>query len=298
VIRLLAVCVTAAYLSVSVIACGGGSESSARTPAQATPDTAESVPNGEEISAADFDRRLFDDTSATITNQWVRFEPGRRWTWRGWTEEDGERIPHRIVFTVTDMTKVIDGVRGVVGWERDFSSGRLIESELIFFAQDKRGNVWHLGQYSETYEDREFVGGSAWLVGNLKGAKAGLFMHAQPRRGTRAYSQGFAPPPYYWDDWGKVYRTGQRTCVPAGCYRNVVIIDEFEPTKPGAHQLKYYARGVGNVRVGWRGTDADKEVLVLSKAEKLGERELARARQAVREHEARANVYGRTQPAQ
>ena len=58
------------------------------------------------------------------------------------------------------------------------------------------------------------------------------------------------------------------------------MIDEFEPRKPGAHQLKYYARGVGPIRTGWRGSDADHEVLVLAKLEHLSPEKLAAARRA------------------
>jgi hypothetical protein len=251
-----------------------------------------------EITAEDFDPGLFDETSITIDNEWWPLEPGTQFVWRGSTEEDGERVPHRIVFTVTDLTKVINGVRTVVGWDRDFSAGQLIESELIFLAQDKEGNVWHFGQYSETWEGKELVGGQVWLVGHLKGAKAGILMKAQPRLGTPAYSEGFAPPPFYWDDYAKVDKMGQRTCVPAGCFEDVLVTDEFEPTKPGAHQLKYYARGVGNVRTGWRGRDADKEVLVLQKVVRLSREGLAKARAEALKLETRASVYGRTPPAQ
>jgi hypothetical protein len=251
-----------------------------------------------EISADDYDRRLFDETSVTIDNEWWPLKPGTQFVWRGSTEEDGERTPHRIVFIVTDLIKVIDGVRTVVGWDRDFSGGQLIESELIFLAQDKHWNVWHFGQYSETWEGKELVGGQVWLVGHLKGAKAGILMKAEPRLGTPAYSEGFAPPPFYWDDYAKVYKLSQRTCVPAGCFKDVLVTDEFEPTKPGAHQLKYYARGVGNVRTGWRGSDADKEVLVLEKVVRLSHDGLAKARAEALKLETRASVYGRTPPAE
>lgn len=254
---------------------------------------------GRPIGADDYDRRLFDARSITIDNPWLPLRPGTRFSWRGSTEEDGKRVPHRIVFTVTDLTKVIDGVRTVVGWDRDFSRGKLVEAELIFLAQDRYGNVWHFGQYSETWEGRDFVGGQAWLVGHLRGARAGIMMLADPRLGTPAYSEGFAPAPFYWDDHARVWRVGRRTCVPAGCFRNVMITEEFEPTKPHAYQLKYYARGVGNIRTGWRGSrDVDHEVLGLEKVRRLSARELARARRAALRLETRARVYGQAPPAQ
>lgn len=251
------------------------------------------------ISADDYDRSLFDSSSTTIDNPWWPIKPGTRFTWRGSTREDGERVAHRIVFTVTDLTKVIDGVRTVVGWDRDFSRGKLVEAELIFLAQDRYGNVWHFGQYSETWEGKELVGGQAWLAGHLKGAKAGILMMAEPRLGTPAYSEGFAPAPFYWDDYARVWKVGQKTCIPKDCFNNVMVTEEFEPTKPNAYQLKYYAKGVGNVRTGWRGSkDQDHEVLVLQKVERLNTAALAKARADALELETRARVYGQPPPAQ
>ena len=297
--------VAAALLALSASACSGDSSSEADTTtetAQGTTETgqgttAESIVSAEEITAEDFDVSLFDESSTTIDNEWFPLKPGTRWVWRGSTEEEEGRVPHSIVFTITDLTKEINGVRTVVGWDRDFSDGELVETELIFLAQDKEENIWHLGQYSETFEEGEFVGGSAWLAG-FEGAKAGIWVKADPQLGKPAYSMGFAPPPYFWDDFAKTFKMGQRTCVPAGCYEDVLVTDEFEPGKPGAHQLKYYARGVGNVRTGWRGEDADKEVLVLVRVAQLSPAALAKTRTEALKLETRAYTYGRTPPAE
>jgi hypothetical protein len=197
------------------------------------------------------------------------------------------------VFTVTDLTKVVAGVRAVVGWDRDFSKGRLVETELIFLAQDNDGNVWHLGQYSETWEEGQLAGATAFFAG-LHGAKAGIFMKANPRRGAPAYSQGFAPPPLYWADSAKVYKEGQRTCVRVGCFNDVLVTDEWDRYEPEAHQLKYYARGMGDIRTGWRGDDPEKETLELVRKVQLNPKQLAKARKEALKLETRAYTYGRT----
>jgi hypothetical protein len=294
-----------ALLALSASACSGDDSSEAITSTEAAQGateaaqgtTTQSEVSAGELAAEDFDVSLFDDTSTTIDNEWFPLVPGTRWTWKGSTQEEEGRIPHSIVFTITDLTKVINDVRTVVGWDRDFSDGELVETELIFLAQDKEGNIWHLGQYSETFEEGEFVGGSAWLAG-LEGAKAGIWVKAEPRLEAPAYSMGFAPPPYFWDDFAKTFKMGQKTCVPAGCFEDVLVTDEFEPDKPGAHQLKYYAPGVGNVRTGWRGDDADKEVLRLIKVVQLSPSALAEARSEALKLEARAYTYSRTPPAE
>lgn len=99
------------------------------------------------------------------------------------------------MFTVTDLTRVIDGVRAVVLWDRDFNAGQIVETELAVFAQDDDGNVWLLGEYPEAWEDGEFSGApDVWFSGVARArARAGIMMGANPQPGTSSYLQGFAP---------------------------------------------------------------------------------------------------------
>ncbi len=253
----------------------------------------------EEIPVEDiaFDPANFGD-STNIDNQWLPMRPGTRWVNQGSFSDEGDRIPRSQVFTVTDLTKVINGVRTVVGWDRDYSDGVLEEAEIIFFAQDKAGNVWHFGQAVEIWdEEGEYNGTSTWIAGQ-NGAKPGIMMKADPQKGALAFSEGFAPAPFFWEDNARVHEVGEQTCVPAGCYDNVLVMDEFEPRKPGAHQLKYYAPGVGNVRVGYLGNDPEQEVLELVRVKQLSPEEMAEARAEALKIEARAALYGHLPPAQ
>jgi hypothetical protein len=252
------------------------------------------------VSAKDFDRSNFDD-SARVDNKWFPLEPGAHSVFEGSAIDDGERISRRVVTTVTDLTKEIDGVNSVIVWERDYNDGQLVEAELGFFAQDNDGNAWHTGEYPEEYEEGEFDKAPNWLAGS-KGATAGIAMWAEPRLGTPGYAQGYAPPPINWIDRRKVYKVGQKTCVPVGCYEDVLVIEEFERNKPRAYQLKYYAPGVGDVRVGWRGpAEEEKEGLELVKDVRLSPQELAEARADALKLEKHAyelkDFYSKTQPA-
>jgi len=249
----------------------------------------------------DFDNTNFDEGSTNIDNQWLPLKPGMRWVYEGTTVEDEESIAHRVIFTVTDLTKVIDSVRTVVCWDRDFSDGELVETEIVFFAQDKDGTVWHLGQYPEEYEEGEFVDAPTWIHG-IGDGKAGIMMKANPKTGTPSYSQGWAPS-VDWTDRGLVDQIGQETTVPAGSYEDVLVIAETSRGEPNAYQLKYYARGVGNVRVGWRGEDTSQETLELVRFRKLNAEEMGKARRAALRLEKRAyqnsdDVYANTQPAE
>jgi hypothetical protein len=246
-----------------------------------------------------FDQALFDDDSATVDNEWFPLVPGTRYVWEGHAfEDDGQRIDRRVVFTVTDLTKVVAGVRSVVGWDRDFNDDELGESELIFFAQDMNGNVWHLGEYVEHYSDGEFEGGRFWTVGDPVGAEAGLHMPAEPQVGDPSFSEGFAPKPWFWNDLARVYDMGVRTCVPVDCF-DALVMEEFEPRIPGAYQLKYYAQDVGNVRVGWRGrNEEEQESMVLAEFFQLSSEALDAARDEALAMEHRATAYARMPPAE
>src|SRR5437016_9085269 len=82
----------------------------------------------------DFPRR------PNIDNQFLPLVPGRNIIMSGTVlGEDGLLHVHEIVTTVTGVTKLLDGVRTLVVFDRDFQDGKLQESELAFEAQDEDG---------------------------------------------------------------------------------------------------------------------------------------------------------------
>ncbi len=261
----------------------------------ATVDRGVSEPVFENFDLSDFDR------STQIDNAWLPLQPGTQWVYEGTTIEDGATIAHRIEFTVTDLTKEIEGVDTVVAWVVDYSDGEVVEKEIAFYAQDNDGNVWYLGEHPEEYADGEFVAAPTWIAG-LEDARAGIKMRAEPQLGTLSYFQGWGPA-VEWTDFGMVDQMGQESCVPVDCYEDVLVIAESSLGEEGAFQLKYYARGVGEIRVGWRGDDATLEELELVELSRLGPADLAQIRAQALELEANAyeisqDVYAHTPPAE
>lgn len=232
-----------------------------------------------------------------IDNKWMPHKPGTQWTYEGWTiDDEGKRESWGVVAIVTDLVKVINGIETVIIWERDFKKGKLEESELAFRAQDDQGNVWHFGEVKEVYdENTKLVGAKVWMEGRL-GAKAGILFPANPAEGTPSFSQGFATGVYKWDDRGQVRKMGDKVKVPAGTFEDVVVIEEWSKGErtAGALQLKYYAPGVGYVKVGFEGNDPVKETLVLVKMSQLSPREMDKARAEALKVEERSYYYGRT----
>ena len=231
-----------------------------------------------------------------VTNPMFPLLAGTQFTYQGTIVEGGESKPHSVVFTVTDLWKEVDHVRTVVALDQDFLQGTLQEQELAFFAQDDAGNVWNFGEYPEEYDNGKFTGAPSTWIRGTKGTYGGMHMLGSPAIGSQ-YQEGFVPA-IQFDDVSRVARTGQATCVPAGCYRGVLVVDETSPNDPtSGHQIKYYAPRTGLVRVGARGGDSQ-EFLTLTAVRHLDAAAIARVRAEALAMDGRAyrvsKVYGAT----
>jgi hypothetical protein len=266
----------------------------ASTPATSTPPRSASPVD---VTEKDFDAANF-PAAPKVDNRWYPLIPGTQYILQGTADRGKGKLPHRVIFTVTDLVKTINGVPTVVLWDRDINEGELEEAELAFQSQDNDGNVWLLGEYPEEYEDGKFKGAPDTWISGLEEAKPGVLMRANPQPGTSSYFQGLAPE-IEFQDRAKVSKTGLRTCTPVDCYDDVLLIDEWNPLEPeDGHQLKYFASGVGNVRVG-AVDDPEAEELVLVKTVQLNETDLAKARSEALKLERHAfkvsaKLYGQT----
>ena len=248
-----------------------------------------------------FDPSRFSHPSQ-ITNEWSPMKPGTRLTFEGSAiDDEGKEIPLRMTLTATDLTKNIGGIDCLVSYDLDWKEGQLVEAENAFFAQDDSGNVWLMGEYPEEYDDGDGVVtlNPSWIHG-LEGASAGILVPGRPTLGSRSFSQGFSTAVDFTDR-GKVDSLGVRTCVPADCYEDVLVIAEGSAGEIDLEQTKYYARGVGNVRVGSRGAkDVEKQRHQLVKIEQLSAAEMAKVRAASLKLEkgayARNKMYAATKP--
>ncbi len=216
--------------------------------------------------------------SAEITNKWLPMRPRTRYTYEGTTvEDDGKVVPHKIVLHFTDLVKVIGGIPNLVSYDHDYKDKELVEIELAFYAQDDDGNVWRFGEYPEEYEDGKFVKAPAWIHG-YEGAHAGIMMKASPKLDTPSYSQGYGPA-VDWTDRATTYQMGLDVKVPYGEYKDVMVVRETARSEVDAYQLKYYAAGIGNIKVGWMGSgEKSKENLELVSVDQLNPKEMADVR--------------------
>ena len=254
------------------------------------------APPARPVTEKDFSVLRFSARSTTVDNTFLPLRPGRQFTLTGTTTAG----THEVVFTVTNVTKWVDHVRTVVLWDRDFQDGVLAEEELAFMAQDDQGNVWSLGEYPEEIDQATGARSAprTWLAGH-QSAHAGVLMRANPQPNTSAYLQGEAAAVQFLDK-AKVAQVNQQACVPVGCYRGVLVVDEWAPNRQPAdgHQFKYHAPGVGVVQIVGKG-GTEQETLVLTKIHTLTDKEMAAATARTivldkRAYKLAKDVYGQT----
>ncbi|MGD9704171.1 MAG: hypothetical protein AB7Q42_23415 [Acidimicrobiia bacterium] len=250
----------------------------------------------------EFDAANFTDPT-TIDNPFFPLVPGTQMVFEGEANRGGGQLTHRVIITVTDLTKVIDGVRTVVVWERDVNEGQQVETELAFFAQDDDGNVWNLGEYPEEYESRAFAGAPSTWISGQPGADGGIHVQGNPQLGTPIYLEGRVPAIEFLDV-AQISAMDEQTCIPLDCYEGALVIDEWDPlAQPeDGHQLKTYAPDIGVVRVDALGGD-EQEALVLAELIRLDTSQLAEVRDAALRLDQRAyqyapRIYGVTAPIQ
>lgn len=194
-----------------------------------------------------------------ITNPYWPMRPGTRWVYRE-TAPDGTR--QRVTVTVTRRTRrIANGVTARVVRDVVTEDGALVEVTDDWYAQDRRGNVWYLGERTSEYRDGRVVSTHGSFEAGVGGAEAGVVMPAAPRPGMRyrqEYLRGEA------EDRAEVIRLGDVAETPLGRFRDVLVTRDTNPLGRGAVELKFYARGVGPVLVvGTFGDDGREELVSL-----------------------------------
>ena len=184
-------------------------------------------------------------------------QPGTRWVYR---ETDSEGTRQKVVVTVTHRTKQIaNGVNARVVRDVVTEKGRFVEVTDDWYAQDKRGNVWYLGEDTTEYENGKPVSTAGSFEAGVDGAQAG-------RDHARAPAPGPGLPPGVLRGRGRGQGAdreparagrGARRPLPPGA-------DDqgLNPLEPKVLEFKFYARGVGPVLAVSVSGGSDREELV------------------------------------
>ena len=199
------------------------------------------------------------DFTTRIDNPYWPMRAGTRWIYRE-TAPDGTR--QRVVVTVTPRTKrIANGVTARVVHDVVTENGKPVEVTDDWYAQDRRGNIWYLGEFTKEFEDGKFRSTQGSFEAGVDGAQAGVIMPAKPRSGLRyrqEYYKGQA------EDRGAIVSLREQAEVPFGHFRRgrILMTKDTNPLEPKVLEFKFYARGIGPVlAVGVSGGN-DREELV------------------------------------
>ena len=176
-----------------------------------------------------------------VDNPWFPLTPGTVYVYRG--IKDGK--PSRDVVTVSRATRMIEGVKATSVHDDLYVEGRLEERTTDWYAQDRAGNVWYLGEATAELDRRGHVTNreGSWLAG-VGGAEPGIYMPARPtvgRGGRQEYLKGHA------EDHFRVVALNATVSAPALSSAHALLTEEWTPLEPGVLDHKLYVRGVGTV---------------------------------------------------
>jgi hypothetical protein len=175
-----------------------------------------------------------------IDNRYFPLKPGTGFHYsgiRGNTQQTDDMV-------VTQQTKKILGVRCTVVRDTVSEHGKPIERTFDWYAQDKQGNVWYMGEDSLEMKNGRFVRASdSWRAG-VNGAKPGVIMRGNPHPGD-VYRQEYYPPGGALDQ-ARVLGRSARVKVPYGTFERVLVTVEWSPVEPQLEK-KYYEAGLGEV---------------------------------------------------
>jgi hypothetical protein len=179
--------------------------------------------------------------TSRIDNPYWPMAIGSRWVY---LESDGEGGKQRSVVTVLGRTKRILGIEARVVHDVVTANGKLVENTYDWYAQDKQGNVWYLGEDTKEYENGKVsTTKGSWQAG-VDGAHAGIVMPARPKVGT-AYRQEYYKGEA--EDRARVLSVNEQVTVRRGFFTRVLMTKDFTPLQPRLLEYKFYARGIGPV---------------------------------------------------
>lgn len=191
--------------------------------------------------------------NAAIDNSYFPLSPGYQTTVQATgTDEDGEAFSEESQLSYGGPGRVILGVQTTVQRDLAYEDGVLVEDTHDYYAQDTDGNVWYLGEdvINYVYDDDgtliETNNASAWIAGE-NDALPGWIMPALPVEGL-AYFQEVSPADAALDE-ALVWATGLTVESGGSVFEDVIAMLETTTLDPEAREFKFYAPGVGLIRV-------------------------------------------------
>jgi len=189
------------------------------------------------------DQPVFDPGNfvSVIDNPYFPLPVGRVLVYSGY--RDG--VTQTDTVTVTNQTKVILGVTATVVSDVAMHGGTLLEQTSDWYAQDRDGNVWYLGEDTKAYGPHGKIDTSGSWEAGVNGAIPGLIMEGHPAI-PDAYRQELLTGQA--EDTAWIVGTTGTVKVAYGNVRNILTTLEATRIEPGIYDTKIYGPGLGIVQ--------------------------------------------------
>jgi hypothetical protein len=184
------------------------------------------------LTAADF--------VEVVDNSYFPLPVGAKWEYE---ISAGNKHKQTDTLEVLKDKRTVNGVQATVVRDTVSAGNQIVEDTFDWFAQDKYGNVWYVGESVDNYIGGVLAGHAGSWEWGVDGALPGIIMWADPSAHlNEEYRQE-----YYLgkaEDMGQVLSVNESLTVPFGSFDQVVKTLDFSKIEAGQEQ-KFYAPGVG-----------------------------------------------------
>ena len=181
------------------------------------------------------------DFSLVIDNPFYPLPVGRKWVYKG--TRDGQTQTDTV--QVTSDTKVVaEGITARVVRDVATHGNTVLEKTFDWFAQDKQGNVWYLGEDTTAYLPNGHIDKSGSWEAGVHDGEPGIIMLADPEipdSYRQEYLKGKA------EDTAWIINKGGSVTVPFGTVNHTITSLEFARIEPDVVDQKIYGPGIGIV---------------------------------------------------
>lgn len=206
--------------------------------------TAASEPTGTLFTQSGNDYRVNltpADFVDVVDNPYFPLPLGAKWEYEI-TLPDGSK--QKDTLEVMPETRDVNGVQATVVRDTVSVGDRPVEDTYDWFAQDKYGNVWYVGESVDNYKNGILTSHAGSWEWGVDGALPGIIMWADPSAHlNEEYHQE-----YYLgraEDMGQVLSVNENVSVPFGSFDQVVKTFDFSTLETNAKEHKFYAPGIG-----------------------------------------------------
>lgn len=183
------------------------------------------------------------DFVAVVDNPYFPLIPGTKLIYEGMTEDGPEYNEVKVL----PETRQVMGITATVVQDTVYADGELVENTFDWFAQDKAGNVWYLGEAVDNYEEGQLLDHAGSWEAGVNGAQPGIVMYADPAAhvGETYYQEYYAGEA---EDQAKLLSANESVAIAYGSYNNVVKTYDFTALDPDSQEEKFYAPGIGSIK--------------------------------------------------